>query len=84
VPEPEKWVLTFVALDDPAPVAVRVRNLLKRALRSFTLRCVAISGSAEPDKPPANPAPPIPATVKPPSETRTTKVPVPRPTTPQK
>jgi hypothetical protein len=39
--EPELWHLTFQVADsgDP-PVAIRVRRLLKRALRSFGLKCV--------------------------------------------
>jgi hypothetical protein len=57
VPEPDHWTLVFEALPDPAPVAVRVRGLLKRALRSYRLKCVAIGGT-----PPATPTGPAPAT----------------------
>jgi hypothetical protein len=38
--EAELWHLTFRAEGDGPPVAIRVRRLLKRALRSFGLRCV--------------------------------------------
>jgi hypothetical protein len=52
----EDIVLTFEPLPDPTPVAVRVRGLLKRALRSFRLKCVAIGST-----PPATPTGPAPA-----------------------
>jgi hypothetical protein len=38
--EAELWHLTFRAEGDGPPVAIRVRRLLKRALRSFGLRCI--------------------------------------------
>ncbi len=36
----EIWTLDFRAEGDGPPVEIRVRRLLKRALRSFGLRCV--------------------------------------------
>jgi hypothetical protein len=41
----ERWTLSFEPAPDAEarPVAIRVRHLLKRALRSFGLRCVAVS-----------------------------------------
>jgi hypothetical protein len=44
----ERIVLTFEPLPDPVPAAQRLKGLLKRALRSFHLKCVAIAGSAGP------------------------------------
>ncbi|MCY2954813.1 MAG: hypothetical protein NTU53_23020 [Planctomycetota bacterium] len=35
----ERWTLVFKAEGDGPPVEVRVRNLLKRALRTWGLRC---------------------------------------------
>jgi hypothetical protein len=37
----ERVLLELEALPDPAPVAVRLRNLLKTALRRDRLRCVS-------------------------------------------
>ena len=45
---PEDWCLTFRPLPGwSTPVAVRVRKLLKMALRSFGLRCVSLDGAAK-------------------------------------
>jgi hypothetical protein len=41
---PDDITLTFRPLEDTVPVAVRVRALLKTALRRDRLRCVTISG----------------------------------------
>ncbi len=39
----EQWHLTFVANDDRPPAAeLRVRRLLKAALRAYSLRCVSV------------------------------------------
>jgi hypothetical protein len=40
----ENIVLIFRALEDTVPLAVRLRALLKTALRRDRLRCVAVSG----------------------------------------
>jgi hypothetical protein len=37
-----KYRLTLLALSDEAPPAVRLRMLLKRALRAYRLRCVKV------------------------------------------
>lgn len=47
-PDPEKWVIVLRALPDPVPSAVRMRKLLKTALRSLGLRCESVA----PDVPP--------------------------------
>ena len=47
---PDRWKLTFQAEGDGPPVAVRVRRLLKAALRTYRLRCVAVDS---PDRPEA-------------------------------
>jgi hypothetical protein len=36
-----RYHLTFEALPSTVPVAARVKGLLKRALRSFGLKCIA-------------------------------------------
>jgi hypothetical protein len=41
--EHDVWCITLVALKDPCPAAVRVRAMLKRALRSHGLKCVAVT-----------------------------------------
>jgi hypothetical protein len=41
-PAPELWTLTFETLLDKTPVAVRVRRLVKYALRCQRLRCTRI------------------------------------------
>lgn len=42
---PDRWVLTFIpAPGFTAPMAVRVRRLLKCSLRAFGLRCVDLGG----------------------------------------
>jgi hypothetical protein len=38
--KPLRIVLELVPLADPRPVEIRLRVFLKRALRSFALRCV--------------------------------------------
>lgn len=46
-PDPlDTWVLTFTRArgHGEAPTCVRVRRLLKCALRSFGLKCVKVSG----------------------------------------
>lgn len=50
-PDAERWELVFVALPDPCPAAVRFKALLKRALRSHRLRCVAVRNPTTPEKP---------------------------------
>jgi hypothetical protein len=37
-----KYRLTLLALKDEAPPAVRLRMLLKRALRAYRLRCLQV------------------------------------------
>ena len=37
------WRLAFVPVDDAVPAECRVRNLLKRALRSHGLRCIDLA-----------------------------------------
>jgi hypothetical protein len=44
MPDGERITLEFVALADDVPAEVRVRSLLKRALRSFKLECVRVVG----------------------------------------
>lgn len=43
-PRVERWTFTFEPLPDEVPVAVRMRLLLKTALRRLRLKCVGISG----------------------------------------
>jgi hypothetical protein len=43
----ERFTLTVEALPDDVPAAVRLRSLLKRALRSFRLRCVSVAPAAK-------------------------------------
>ena len=40
--DPERWVLTFRPLADAIPSELRIRRLLKFALRSLKLRCVRL------------------------------------------
>jgi hypothetical protein len=42
--------LTLVPLADPRPVEVRLRNLLKTALRRDRLKCVSVEGIALEDR----------------------------------
>jgi hypothetical protein len=47
--DPDLWILTFrAAPGHAAPMGVRVKRLLKMALRAFGLRCVRVSGSEPP------------------------------------
>lgn len=50
---PEKWTLTFTAApsEDNPPMCVRIRRLLKAALRSYSLKCVDITTKPQEDKP---------------------------------
>jgi hypothetical protein len=42
------WTLTFFpAPGHAAPMSVRVKRLLKLALRAFGLRCISVSGGPE-------------------------------------
>jgi hypothetical protein len=43
--QPEQWTLTFLPLTDEVPIEVRVRQLLKYALRAQRLRCVKIDAN---------------------------------------
>jgi hypothetical protein len=43
-PTPDTWTLTFAPLADEVPIEVRVRQLLKYALRAQRLRCTRIDG----------------------------------------
>ncbi len=43
----EQWVLTLEALSRPTPVAVRVRRLLKYALRQLGFKCVRLDEPGE-------------------------------------
>ena len=54
---PDDWHLTFRAEGQGPPVAIRVRRLLKAALRSYGLRCIS---HVHPDDKPAANAPPPP------------------------
>lgn len=40
--DPEVWVIALVPLASEVPDAVRVKQLLKTALRRFGLRCVTV------------------------------------------
>lgn len=40
--KPEQWCITFEAIPGAVPVAVRVRHLLKRALRDWGLRAISV------------------------------------------
>jgi len=42
------WLIELVALPDPCPAAMRIRTLLKRALRSHGLRCSAVTSPPAP------------------------------------
>jgi hypothetical protein len=42
-PDPDEWVIVLRALPSVVPAAIRVRHLLKRALRDWNLRCVSCS-----------------------------------------
>jgi hypothetical protein len=44
----ERWLIEFVAMDDPCPPAIRVRTLLKKALRGYSLKCVSVSSPPAP------------------------------------
>lgn len=49
--KPETYTLTFQAADnDSPPVDVRVRRLLKCALRSFGLKCVRLDEPPNPNR----------------------------------
>ena len=50
---PDDWTLTFRATGQGPPVEIRVRRLLKAALRTYGLRCVRHAGTAA-NKPPAD------------------------------
>jgi hypothetical protein len=42
--DPQRWTLTFVPAPGwDAPAEIRVRRLLKHALRTLGLRCVAVA-----------------------------------------
>jgi hypothetical protein len=58
----EIWTLSFRAEGDGPPVEIRVRRLLKAALRSFGLRCLdyAACGPASPQGRATSPEPTIP------------------------
>ena len=43
----EAWAIHLAAEGEGPPLAVRIRRFLKRALRSYGLRCTAISGSGD-------------------------------------
>jgi hypothetical protein len=51
----ERWTLTFEPVPDPQapPAPIRIRHLLKRALRSFGLRCVNVAPGGALDAEPA-------------------------------
>jgi hypothetical protein len=40
--EPERFTVDLVALPDEVPAVVRLRAFLKRALRSYRLKCVRV------------------------------------------
>ena len=44
-----EWVIRLVPLDRPVPVALRIRKLLKFALRALGLRCVEVAERADGD-----------------------------------
>jgi hypothetical protein len=52
-PPPERFAFTLVALPSPRPAALRVRELLKLALR----RCGLKAERVEPLEPPGTPPP---------------------------
>ena len=54
---PDDWTLTFRATGQGPPVEIRVRRLLKAALRAYGLRCIS---HVHPDDKPAVNAPPTP------------------------
>jgi hypothetical protein len=39
----ERWNIVLEPLPDEVPAAARLRSFLKRALRSFRLRCVSVA-----------------------------------------
>jgi hypothetical protein len=39
----ERFVITLCAIAHPVPAILRVRALLKRALRDYRLRCVSVT-----------------------------------------
>lgn len=55
----ERWALVFEPLDDAVPAPVRVRRLLKYALRGLRLKCVNMGGAeTQRVEPPAEPQAP--------------------------
>jgi hypothetical protein len=44
--EPDDWVIVFRALKSDTPATIRIRHLLKRALRTFGLKCLSIDRPA--------------------------------------
>jgi hypothetical protein len=38
----DRWVLSFEATGEGPPVEIRIRRLLKTALRAYDLRCVHV------------------------------------------
>ncbi len=44
------WTLVFRAEGDGPPVEIRVRKLLKAALRCYRLRCVQVRGDDSPEE----------------------------------
>lgn len=43
----EQWILTLEALPRPTPAAIRVRRLLKYALRQLGFKCVRLDEPGE-------------------------------------
>ena len=41
---PDRWTLTFEPLPHDVPATVRIRHLLKYALRTLRLKCVSVDG----------------------------------------
>jgi len=69
----ERFVLTLESLPEKVPSEVRLRRLLKLALRAFGLRCVRVEPENVVAAPPAQkprpspPAPPVPRSGRVPS-----------------
>jgi hypothetical protein len=47
----DTWTITVCPTGNGPPPEIRIRRLLKVALRAFGLRCVAVAKEQEPDNP---------------------------------
>lgn len=47
---PDEWIFVFQALPSETPAPIRIRHLLKRALRDWGLKCVRMLPELPPDE----------------------------------